>query len=59
MSSALIMCIDLRFSPRRKQTSLLTGRQGLRKKKQVKMPKLGQYSAMVLGEPSGQVQLPS
>jgi hypothetical protein len=31
---------------------------GLMKKKQVKMPKLGQYYAMVLGEPSGQVQLP-
>jgi hypothetical protein len=29
---------------------------GLRKKKRVKMPKLGQYSAMVLGEPSGQEQ---
>jgi hypothetical protein len=56
MSSALIMCIDLRFSPKRYQTSLLTGRQGLRKKKRVKMPKFGQYSATVLGEPSGQEQ---
>jgi len=30
---------------------------GLREKKQLKMPKLGQYSATVLGEPSGQEQL--
>jgi ribonuclease HI len=31
----------------------LAGRQGLRKKKQIKMPKLGQCSATVPGEPSG------
>jgi hypothetical protein len=37
--------------------SLLIGRQGLRKKKQIKTPKLGQCSAMVLGEPSAQEQL--
>ena len=37
--------------------SLLTGRQGLRKKKRVKMPKFGQYFATVLGEPSEQEQL--
>jgi hypothetical protein len=57
MNFALIMCIDLRFSPKRWQTSLLTGRQGLRKKKRVKMPKFGQYFAMDLGEPSEQEQL--
>jgi hypothetical protein len=54
-------CIDYvhrsRFSPKRWQTSLLTGGQGLRKKKRVKMPKFGQYFVMVLGEPSEQEQL--
>jgi hypothetical protein len=41
MNFALIMCIDFRFSPKRWQTSLLTGRQGLRKKKRIKMSKSG------------------
>jgi hypothetical protein len=36
---------------------LLIGRQGLRKKKQIKMPKLGQCSATVPGVPSVQVRL--
>jgi hypothetical protein len=52
MNSVLTMCIDPQFSPKREQTSLLIGRQGLRKKKQIKMSKLGQCSATVPGEPS-------
>ena len=49
--------IDLRFSPRRWQTSLLTGRQGLRRKKRIKMSKYGQCFVMGLGEPSEREQL--
>jgi hypothetical protein len=34
----------------------LIGRQGLRKRRETKMPKLGQCSVMVLREPSAQEQ---
>ena len=57
MNFVLIVCIDLRFSPKRWQTSLLIGREGLRKKKRAKKPKCGQYFAMDLGEPSEQERL--
>jgi hypothetical protein len=57
MSSALIMCTDPQYNPRHWQTSLPIGRQGLKKKKQLKIPKYERYSVTVLGEPSGHEQL--
>src|SRR5688572_26056156 len=57
MNFALIMCIDLRSSLKRWQILSPIGRQGLRMKKQIKMPKYGQCFAMGLGEPSEQEQL--
>jgi hypothetical protein len=51
------MSTDPQFSPKRWQTSLLIGRQGLRKKKQIKMSKPGQCSVTVPRELSVQVRL--